>query len=105
MASDKILKVKTDLNIKVNIGGRPYPLTVKRNEEELVRKASENVNHIIKEYSKAFEYKDMQDLYAMIALQNASGIMRLENEKSFREKEMKDKLLEIDALLNSHLKL
>jgi cell division protein ZapA len=97
--------MKTNLNIKVDIGGRPYSLTITREEEELIRKASENVNHTIKEYSKAFEYKDMQDLYAMIALQHASGHMRLENEKSFKDKEMKDKLLEIDALLSSHLKL
>ncbi len=97
--------MKTNLDIKVDIGGRPYPLTINRNEEELVRKASESVNFTIKEYSKAFEYKDMQDLYAMIALQHASGKMRLENERSFKDKEMKDKLQEIDALLSSHLKL
>ncbi len=97
--------MKTDLNINVDIGGRPYPLTINRNEEELVRKASEMVNHTIKQYSKTFEYKDMQDLYAMIALQHASGLMRLENEKSFRDKEMKEKLLKIDTLLTSHLKL
>ncbi len=97
--------MKTDLNIKVNIGGRPYSLSIGRNEEEMVRKAATHVDHTIKKYSKAFEYKDMQDLYAMVALQHASGLMHLEDEKSFRDKEMKDKLLEIDELLTSHLKL
>ena len=97
--------MKTDLNIKVNIGGRPYNLSVSRSEEEVVRKAANNVDHTIKKYSKAFEYKDMQDLYAMVALQHASGLMHLEDEKSFKDKEMKDKLLEIDELLTSHLKL
>ncbi len=97
--------MKTDLNIKVDIGGRPYSLTISRNEEELVRKAAEDVNNTIKKYSKAFEYKDMQDLYAMVSLQYASGLMHIENEKSFRDKEMKDKLKEVDDLLSSHLKL
>ncbi len=97
--------MKTNLDIKVDIGGRPYPLTINRDEEELVRKASKNVNQTIKEYSKAFEYKDMQDLYAMIALQYASGLMRLENEKSFKDKEMKDKLFEVDTMLTSYLEL
>jgi len=97
--------MKTNLDIKVDIGGRPYSLTISRDEEELVRKASEDVNHTIKKYSKAFEYKDMQDLYAMIALQYASGLMRLENEKSFKDKEMKDKLFEVDTMLTSHLEL
>ena len=95
--------MKTELNIKVNIGGRPYHLAIERNEEELVRKAAENVNKTIEEYSKAFEYKDMQDLYAMIALQFASGFIKTEDEKSYREREMKDKLVEIDSLLSVKL--
>lgn len=97
--------MKTNLNIKVNIGGRPYSLTISRDEEEIVRKAAENVNNTINKYSKSFEYKDMQDLYAMVTLQYASGLMHIENEKSFRDKEMKDKLKEIDAVLTKHLEL
>lgn len=97
--------MKADLDIKVDIGGRPYSLTVKRSEEELVRKAAENVNKTISKYSKAFEYKDLQDLYAMVSLQYASGLMQIENEKSFKDKKMKEKLTEIDDLLSSHLKL
>ncbi len=97
--------MKPDLNIKVDIGGRPYSLTVGRSEEELVRKAANDVNKTITKYSKDFEYKDMQDLYAMVSLQYASGLMHIENEKSFRDREMKDKLMEIDAALTAHLEL
>jgi len=97
--------MKTDLNIKVDIGGRPYSLTINRGEEELVRKAAKSVNDTITKYSKAFEYKDMQDLYAMVTLQYASGLMHIEDEKSFKDKELKDKLIEVDELLSSHLKL
>ena len=97
--------MKSDLNIKVDIGGRPYSLTISREEEELVRKAAEDVNRTITKYSKAFEYKDMQDLYAMVTLQYASGLMQIEREKSFKDKEMKDKLIEVDELLSEQLKL
>ncbi len=97
--------MKSDLNIKVDIGGRPYSLTISREEEELVRKAAEDVNRTITKYSKAFEYKDMQDLYAMVTLQYASGLMQIEREKSFKDKEMKEKLGEVDELLTSHMKL
>lgn len=95
--------MKAELNIKVNIGGRPYNMAIERSEEEFVRKAAESVNKTIKEYSKAFEYKDMQDLYAMIALQFASGFIKIEEDKSFREREMEDKLVEIDSLLSHKL--
>ena len=97
--------MKADLNIKVDIGGRPYSLTIGRSEEELVRNAANDVNRTINKYSKEYEYKDMKDLYAMVSLQYASGLMHIENEKSFRDKEMKDKLMEIDTALTNHLKL
>jgi len=97
--------MKKNQNITVNVGGRPYHILVDRNEEEAVRNASEEINQAIEIYSKEYEYSDMQDLYAMVALQHASGRMRLENEKSFKEKELKDKLIEIDAILTKHLKL
>ena len=95
--------MKAEINIKVDIGGRPYNLTISREEEELVRKAAEDVNKTISKYSKAFEYKDMQELYAMVSLQYASGTMHTENEKSFKEKELKDKLKDVDEFLSTHL--
>ena len=90
-------------NIKVTIAGRPYSLNVKLEEEEAVRKAADYVNETILEYSKAFEYKDHQDLFAMIALQTSANSIRLEEEKSFRNKDLEVKLSEIDDVLSSYL--
>ncbi len=95
--------MKAEINIKVDIGGRPYNLTISRDEEEVVRKAAEDVNKTISKYSKAFEYKDLQDLYAMVSLQYATGTIHIENEKSFKEEEMKDKLKEVDEFLSTYL--
>ena len=93
----------TNQNIKVTIAGRPYRLNVKLEEEEAVRKAADYVNETILEYSKAFEYKDHQDLFAMIALQTSANSIRLEEEKSFRNKDLEVKLSEIDDVLSSYL--
>lgn len=93
----------TNQDIKLTIAGRPYRMAVNREEEEIVRKASEVVNKTIIEYSKSFEYKDNQDLFAMIALQSVANSIRLEDEKSFREKELEIKLSEIDAVLTAHI--
>lgn len=93
----------TNQDIKLTIAGRPYRMAVNRTEEETVRKASEILNKAIIEYSKSFEYKDSQDLFAMIALQNVANSIRLEDEKSYREKELEIKLSEIDALLTAHI--
>jgi len=52
----------TNQDITVTISGRPYRMSVERDEEETVRKASEVLNKAIIDYSKSFEYKDSQDL-------------------------------------------
>ncbi len=95
--------MKTNLDIKVQIAGRPYSLSLAVEEERVVRKAAEVVNQTIKDYSKAFEYKDQQDLFAMVALQHAANSIRLEEEKSFREKKMETDLIAIDELLSDHI--
>ena len=89
------------INIRVVIAERPYKMAVAREQEEYVRKATKVVNSTIKSYSKAFNYKDHQDLFAMVALQNTT--VRLEAEKSFKDKEMEAKLNELDELLTKHL--
>lgn len=91
------------ININVSIAGRPYNLTIERNDEEDVRDAANKVNNAIRDYSNAFEYKDHQDLFAMMALQFATNSIQLENEKSFRDKELVEKLSDLDGLLNKHI--
>jgi len=91
------------INIRVVIAERPYKMAVAREQEEFVRKATKIVNNTIESYSKAFNYKDHQDLFAMVALQNTTRTVRLEAEKSFRDKEMETKLQELDDILTKHL--
>lgn len=95
--------MQTNQNIKIFIAGRPYKISVNSAEEELVRKAADLLNDTIKKYSQSFEYKDQQDLFAMIALQHVANSIRLENEKSFKDKEMSEKLSEIDQILSLSL--
>ena len=39
----------SELSIKVSIGGRTYPLTIKRSEEEKIRKAASEIDKNLKE--------------------------------------------------------
>jgi cell division protein ZapA len=91
------------INIRVIIAERPYKMAVAREQEEFVRRAAKIVNNTIESYSKAFNYKDHQDLFAMVALQNTTKTVRLEAEKSFRDREMGEKLKELDDILTEHL--
>jgi len=87
------------------IAGRPYKMGVTREQEEFVRNAANRVNSAIKDYAHSFEYKDQQDLLAMVALQHTVGFIKLEEEKDFREREMEKKLKEIDEVLSGQLSL
>jgi cell division protein ZapA len=93
------------LNIKVVIAGRPYKMQVQREQEELIRKAAAHVEEEIRTFAHRYAHQDQQDILAMIALQNAVGILELEQKKDFREREMALKLKEIDEVLDHQLSL
>ncbi len=85
------------------IAGRPYKVDIAVEQEEIVRKAAKELNGMIKDYAHRYQFDDQQDLLAMVALQFAHVAVDLESEKDFREKEMEQKLTEIDQLLESNI--
>ena len=56
------------LNIKLSISDRLYPMKVDASDEEVMRKSSQKINKIIKDFSEKYAVKDNQDLLAMCAL-------------------------------------
>lgn len=56
-----------ELSIKIRIGNREYPMKVKAEDEEGIRKAGKLLNEKIKTYQNQFGIDDMQDLVAMVA--------------------------------------
>lgn len=66
----------SSLSIKVNIGGRVYPLTIDPQEEEYIRKAADRINANIKELQENYAVRDTQDLLAMTTLQYATEVIK-----------------------------
>jgi len=92
------------LKIKVTIGDRVYPLTIKsEGEEEGVRKAVKKINDLIKKFEENYEVRDKQDVLAMCALQFASlqEVKGIYNEKDADK--IEKKLNQMSALLDTHL--
>ncbi len=92
------------LKIKVTIGDRVYPLTIKsEGEEEGVRKAVKKINDLIKKFEENYEVRDKQDVLAMCALQFAS----LQEVKSIYNEQdgevIETKLKQMSVLLDTHL--
>ncbi len=96
--------MKEKLKIKVTIGDRVYPLTIKsEGEEEGVRKAVKKINDLIKKFEENYEVRDKQDVLAMCALQFASlqEVKSIYNEQDGEK--IKNKLQQMSELLDAHL--
>ena len=64
------------LSIKVTLAGRTYPLTIDREEEEVIRLAAKNINESIQHFQDNYAVKDKQDLLAMTALDLATQVAK-----------------------------
>lgn len=91
------------LSIKVTIGNRVYPLTIAREEEEILRRAAKLVNENLKELERTYEVHDKQDLLAMTSLFFGNKSLLLEKEENELSADVSAKLNEIDETLSRYL--
>jgi cell division protein ZapA len=94
----------SEFSISITVADRPYKLVVEKEQEEVFRNAAKLIDKRIKEYSSSYEFKDKQDLLAMVALEYT--VSYLQNEKESKESELlvDEKLTKIDNALNQLLK-
>lgn len=85
--------------ITVQVADREYRLNINREKEELVRAAAKRINENIKRYAENYDFKDKQDLLAMVVLQNTIKAMELDVEVSFQQNQLSGKLNEINEIL------
>jgi len=93
-----------ELPITITIEGRPYKLTISRNEEETIRKAAKHIEGQISHYAKNYRYNDKQDLLAMVALHFATIAIHAQDEASFATDSLSPTLTDIDRILTEALK-
>ena len=86
--------------ITVLVLGRQYKIQVSPSEEETIRKAVQAINKRAEEYKKAFAYKDMQDILAMMSVEMWTKIIQLEENDQYVNTQLMKKLQEIENVLN-----
>lgn len=92
------------LSIRVQIGGRQYPLSIAPEKEEVIRKAAKLLNERIKSYQENFAVQDTQDLLSMSALEIGVRLMELEQEKSeMKSSDLERQLEETEQFISSYL--
>jgi len=93
-----------NLKIKVTIGDRVYPLTIRdEGEEEGIRAAVKKINDLVKKFEQSYEVRDKQDVLAMCALQFASAQEVKTVKENVVSDQVENKLRELSDLLDSHI--
>ena len=90
----------SELSIKLTIANRVYPLTIKSEEEENVRKAAKLVEKKMKYFEKNYAVRDTQDLLAMCTLQFATVNVENESKKWVEDDGVSEKLDELTKLVS-----
>jgi cell division protein ZapA len=92
-----------ELTISVKIADRPFKMTVKMEEEEVIRKAARLINEKIKEYANAYAFNDHQDLLSMVSLWFATRSLKAENNSSSNNSEVLSGLQNLEKLLSEEI--
>ncbi|MCK4988872.1 MAG: cell division protein ZapA [Bacteroidales bacterium] len=89
------------LSIKVQVAERFYPLKIKRQDEEKIRKAAKLINDRVLQYKQRYTDKDAQDFMAMAALQFVINLLDCEQQQNVvsLEEELEVLSSELDNLL------
>lgn len=92
-----------EISIKINIADRIYPLRISMEEEEMIRRAAKLINDRIKEFQENYAVKDKQDLLSMAVLHYATATLKAENSAKDVDKEVSDKVYQLDQLLSNFI--
>jgi cell division protein ZapA (FtsZ GTPase activity inhibitor) len=92
-----------EISIKIAIAGRVYPLTVKHEDEERVRKSARMIEDKLREFETLYSVRDKQDLLAMSALQFATQAIEAEEKSALSNLDTEKQLQELNGLLDNSL--
>ncbi len=88
------------VKITVTLANRKYTLSVEKEDEMVIRNATESINSRIKDFNMQYPGKDMLDILAMILLNTSAALAKKDNAgDSDSQEELLSRLSEINQLL------
>ena len=88
-------------SITVLIAGRPYPIKVKPDDEDAIRRVVRDMNETINRFQVTYQQKDKQDCLAIALLTYAVDLQKLR--QSNNHKMLTDRIDDLDRTLTSLL--
>ena len=90
------------LKIKVIVANRTFPLTIKRKDEEQVRKSVKVIEERLKVYEKSFAARDTQDLLSMCLLEMSVKVLT-DEQKVKVDSSVEEQLQMLESLIDEQL--
>ena len=90
------------LSISLKIGNREYPMTIKKEEEELIRKVGKEINDQISSYKTKMNIDDPQDLLAMVAFDSFIELSN-QNKSPIESNKILEQLKEMNRSVENNL--
>ena len=92
------------LVIKLMIGNQIYPISVKREQEEIFRKAAKDINEKLQRYQTTYPNQGYEKYMSIALLDFAVKVLQLENsnETAPFNKTLEQLTAEIEETLGSH---
>lgn len=89
--------------ITVQIAGNGYSLSIKPEEEAVLRKAVKKINSIVTNLEKSYQISDKQEVLSLTLLQIATELEKEKENKIENKNEILQRINKIDVLLNGNL--
>lgn len=92
-----------EISIELQIANRKYPLRVSESESDSALRAAELINRKLKDFEEKYGVRDIQDLFAMSALQIATQLIDLEQQGQQYHQQVTDRFKALDQMLDEVL--
>jgi len=91
----------SELSIKLRIGNREYPMRIKAEDEERIRRAGRILNEKAQTYKERFGIDDQQDLLAMVAFDCQNEKMKDDEGKNEGDASTFEKIKSLNQLISN----
>ena len=92
-----------DSNEEVELANRKYPLRINEADIEAVHRAAEAINARLREFEEKYQIRDIQDLFAMAALQMAVQYADTQEPHQIIPEHVADRIAHLNGLLEASL--
>ncbi len=96
--------IMEEVSIKIDIANRQYPLKIRKDTEERVKKAASMISERLSDYEKQYAVSDKFDLVAMCLIHFATECVNLSEDAKQEQEQTGEALTAMQSAITDYLK-